>query len=490
MRIDDEPDEDHVAPAQQEPVARRARRALWWSVGNQIVGRVGTTLMGVVLARILVPEDYGVYAVALVALNGLLSMNELGVSVAIVRWPTDVARIAPTVKTLALGSSAVLWIAMFFAAPHVAELLKAPEATAVLRVLTLSVLIDALTAVPAALMTREFMQRERLITDTAGFVATSTAAIGLAVAGYGPWALVGSVLLGNLVNAAFILRYAPVHYTWDFKRDVARELLAFGVPLAVASLFVMALLNIDYVVVGAHLGPEQLGFYLLAFNLCMWPVNMFSAPARRVSLPLFAKLHAGKTDPSDAFVPVCALLLLVTLPACLVLAAFAQPLVQLVYGDTWAPAAAVLPWLMVLALARVLGELVYDFLVALGLSKPNLAIQVVWLVGLAVALPIGVRAGGIEGVAIGHAVVAVLVVGPMYAYVLRRAGVSLRQIAVQLSRPVAGTAIGAVAGATVIVLVSGGLAQLVLGGALVGLVYLAVVYPMRAMLRASVVGSA
>jgi PST family polysaccharide transporter len=145
---------------------------------------------------------------------------------------------------------------------------------------------------------------------------------------------------------------------------------------------------------------------------------------------------------------------------------------------------------MLLALARVVGELVYDFLVALGLSKPNLAIQVVWLVALAIALPIGVRVGGIEGVAIGHAIVAILVVGPMYAYFLRRAGVSLRQVAVHLSRPLAGTAMGAGAGAGVVVLVSGGVAQLLVGGALVGLVYLAVVYPMRAVLKASVVGSA
>jgi len=473
-----------------EPVATQARRALWWSIANNMVGRVGTTLMGIVLARILVPEDYGVYAVALVALNALLSMNELGVSLAIVRWPGNVSRIAPTVKTLAVGSSIVLWIVMFFCAPLAAQALNAPEATGILRVLTLSVLIDALTAVPAALMTREFMQRERLIVDTAGFVVGAAAAIGLAIAGYGAWALVWSALLGNVVNALFILRYAPVNHPFGFKRAVARELLAFGLPLALASLLIMALLNIDYVVIGAHLGPVQLGFYLLAFNLAMWPVNMFSAPARRVSLPLFARLHADKTDPSAAFAPVCSLLLLVTLPACLLLAAFAEPLVRLVYGDLWLPSAPVLPWLMLLALARVMGELVYDFLVALGSSKSNLALQVVWLAALAVALPLAVRIGGIEGIAIAHAGVAVLIIFPAYAIVLRRAGVSLRVMGAQLSRPLAGTVLGALAGTSVVLLVGDRLAQLALGGALVGLVYLVTVYPMRAMLKASVVGSA
>lgn len=473
-----------------QQLAGTARRALWWSIANNLVGRVGTALMGIVLARILVPEDYGVYAVALVALNALLSMNELGVSLAIVRWKGDLSRIAPTVKTLSMASSVVLWAIVFACAPLIAGALDAPDATNVLRLLTLSVLIDAATAVPAAVMTRDFMQRERLIVDTAGFVVALATAIALAVAGFGAWALAGSALLGNVVNALFILRYSPDDHPYGFDRSVARQLLAFGTPLALASLVIMALLNLDYVVIGAHLGPVELGFYLLAFNLCTWPVNMFSAPARRVSLPLFARLHAGETDASAAFVPVCVILLLVTLPACLLLAAFAEPLVSIVYGDRWGPAAAVLPWLMVLALARVMGELIYDFLVALGASKSNLALQGIWLIALVVALPVAVRLDGIEGVAIAHAGVAVLVVMPAYAVILRRAGVSLREMAVQLLRPIAGTAAGAGAGVAIVLAVPDHIAQMAVGGVVVGLIYVASVYPMRAMLRMSVVGSA
>jgi PST family polysaccharide transporter len=477
-------------PPDAEPLHQTARRALWWSVANNVVGRVGTTLMGIVLARLLVPADYGVYAVALVALNALLSMNELGVSLAIVRRPGDVSRIAPTVKTLAFGSSLILWVAMFACAPRVASAVGAPEATNVLRLLTLSVLIDALTAVPSALMTRDFMQKERLVVDTAGFVVGAVTAIGLALAGFGVWALVWSALLGNVVNALFILRYSPDRHPYGFRRDVARELLAFGLPLALASLLIMALLNIDYVVIGAELGTVQLGFYLLAFNLCSWPVNMFSAPARRVSLPLFARLHAGETEASAAFVPVCTVLLLVTLPACLVLAALAEPIVGLVYGGVWLPAASVLPWLMVLALVRVLGELVYDFLVALGSSGSNLTLQIVWLGALVISLPMAVRAGGIEGVAMAHAGVATFVVLPAYAIVLRRAGVSLRAMAAQVSRPLVATIAGAAVAAAVVFLIGDQLAQLTIGAALIGLVYLAIVYPMRSLLRApAVVGS-
>jgi O-antigen/teichoic acid export membrane protein len=472
-----------------EPLAHTARRALWWSVANNLVGRVGTTLMGIVLARILVPEDYGIYAVALVALHGLLSLNELGVSLAIVRWPGDVSRIAPTVATLALASSALLWLAMFLCAPLVADALNAPEATWIVRILTLSVLVDAVTAVPAALMTRDFMQRERMVVDTIGFGVGAVTAVSLAVAGFGPWALAASALVSSVVHGVFILRYAPRVYPFGFRPELARELLAFGLPLAAASLMVIAMLNIDYVVIGAALGPVQLGFYLLAFNLSAWPVNMFSAPARRISLPLFARLHHGDTDASAAFAPVCAALLLVTLPACLMLAVFAEPVVRLVYTDAWVPAAAALPWLMVLAVARVLGELVYDFLTALGASRTNLVLQAVWFVALLAALPLAVHRGGIEAVAMTHAAVALLVVVPAYGVALRRAGVSLRVVAGQLARPLAGGALAAAAGLAVVLVVDDTLAQIFLGGALVALVYAASVYPMRSMLRAPAVAA-
>jgi O-antigen/teichoic acid export membrane protein len=479
-----------VSEAAAQPLGAQARRALGWSMLNNVVGRAGTTLMGIVLARILVPEDYGVYAVALVALNALLSMNELGVSLAIIRWPKDVSRIAPTVMTLALGFSAALWIITFFAAPAIADALNAPAATPILRVLTASILIDAATAVPAALMTRDFMQRERMIVDTAGFLVASATAIALAVAGQGAWSLVWSVLLGNIVNGAFILWYAPHRHRPGFKRDIARELLAFGLPLALASLLVFALLNAGYVIVGAELGPKQLGFYLLAFNLSTWPVNMFSTPARRISLPLFARLNAGETEASAAFAPVCSMLLLVTLPACLLLAVFAEPIIRVVYSDKWLPAAHALPWLMVLALTRVLGELAYDFLVALGASRSNLVVQALWLGALVPACLLGVQLGGIQGVAIANAAVAVGVVVPAYAVVLRRAGVSLRTMAAELSRPLTGGLLAGAAGLAVVLLVPGRIVQLAVGAACVALVYVVVVYPMRAVLRASAVGSA
>ena len=86
---------------------------------NTLLGRLGTLAIGVALARILGPEEFGTFAVALLALLAVLSFNELGVSLAIVRWPGSPREIAPTVATLSTLSSAVLAAVTIAVAPCV-----------------------------------------------------------------------------------------------------------------------------------------------------------------------------------------------------------------------------------------------------------------------------------------------------------------------------------------------------------------------------------
>lgn len=138
-------------------------------------------------------------------------------------------------------------------------------------------------------MTRRFLQRRRLVIDTVIFTVTSAISIGLAVAGAGPWSLAWGSLAGNATSAVLLLAWSPQRFRLGWDRAARRELLGFGLPLAAASALVFAMLNVDYVIVGSHLGVQALGFYLLAFNLSSWPVSLFSSPVRRVSMPAFAR---------------------------------------------------------------------------------------------------------------------------------------------------------------------------------------------------------
>ncbi|WP_461408537.1 oligosaccharide flippase family protein [Georgenia sp.] len=448
-------------------------RSLGWSFLNNAVGRIGSFLANVVVARIILPEDFGVFAVALVALNVMLSMNELGVSLAIVRTPGPVARIAPTVNTVALASSGVIFGLALLLAPAFTTALGAPEATGVVRLMAVGVLVDAATAVPVALMTRAFMQRRRLQIDLVAFLVSTPVTILLALDGLGAWGLAWGAVVGTLTSGLLSVLWAPETYRPGFDPAVARELLRFGLPLAGASLLLLVLVNVDYVVVGRMLGTTELGLYMLAFNLCSWPITLVSTAVRRVSMAAFARFNE-RGDGPEGFRQATALLVAVAVPLCALLAVYAEPLVVFVYGEKWRAAAAVIPALVVLSLGRMVVELTYDYLVAIGRTRANMWLHAVWLVALVPALVVGTGAWGIVGTAAGHAVVVVVVVVPLLGIVLHRAGVSVLGMVKDWLAPLAGAAL--VWGSSVLLLraLPEGFWLLAAGGVAGALLYVAI----------------
>ncbi|MQY03472.1 lipopolysaccharide biosynthesis protein [Actinomadura macrotermitis] len=414
----------------------KASRALGWSFLNTVVGRLGTLAIGIALARLLGPHEFGVFAVALVALLAVLSFNELGVSLAIVRWPGDPRAIAPTVATISAVSSALVYLGCYLAAPAFTAAMGAPAATPVVRLLTLSVLVDGVTAVPHALMQREFRQGHKMIADQVGSWGGTLLSIGLALTGMGAMSLAVGRLAGSVATGALFVAFSPQPLRFGFDPAKARALLKFGTPLAGSSLVVFAVANVDQLIVGDVLGPTALGFFVLAFNLSNWPVGMFSQPVRSVAPAAFARLQHDPPAMRGAFLSLAGLLAGITLPVCLLLSGAAQPLVRFVYGADWAPASTALFWLAVLGGFRILFELVYDYFVVLGRSRAVFTVQLGWLVALVPALIAGARLDGLAGVGVAHVLVAALVVLPCYLWELHRAGIGAGAFAARVGPPV------------------------------------------------------
>lgn len=475
--------------AGESGLGERLRAGVAWSFLDSMLSRLGQLVVGIVLARLLSPRDFGVFAVALVAYTVIMSVNELGVSLTVVRAPAgEVDRFAPTVTTLALASSGMFTVLCMATAPLLARALGSAQATGSLRVLALAIPVAGLTAVPAGLLVREFRQGARFAADAAAFTVSTSLGIWLAVTGHGPLALAWSRVAGNAASAVAFYLLVPRVPRPGFDRAVAREALAFGLPLAGSSLLIYGVLNVDYVVVGTVLGPAALGLYTLAFNLSSWPVNAFSTVARSVSMPAFARLLDAGTggEPSGerggaaaAFERGATLLMIVSLPVSVLLAALAGPLITVVYGPKWAAAATPLVWLAWLGVLRVLAELGYDYLVAHARGRAILGVQLGWLGCLVPALLLGAHLGGLAGVGAGHVAVASVVVLPMYLRVIARTGVRPARLARALARPLLSAALAGAAATGIAGLVAGAgdPARLVAGGTAGGVTYLIAILP-------------
>jgi PST family polysaccharide transporter len=268
-----------------------------------------------------------------------------------------------------------------------------------------------------------------MVADQVNSWGGAVVSVALALSGWGAMSLAVGRLAGALGSGALFVIFSPEPLRFGFDTAVARRLLRFGLPLAGSSVIVFAVGGVDQLMVGNVLGATALGFYVLAFNLSSWPVGMFSQPVRSVAPAAFARLQHDAPAMRRTFLSTAGLLTGVTLPVCLLLAGAAGPLVRLLYGTRWEPAAAALFWLALLGGMRILFELMYDYFVVLARTRAVFTIQSLWLVALVPSLMLGAHLHGIAGVAAAHAAVAVLVPLPVYLWQLRRTGVGIRAIA-------------------------------------------------------------
>ncbi|HEV2634826.1 MAG TPA: oligosaccharide flippase family protein [Actinocrinis sp.] len=480
-------DPGQSAESDQELTAR-VHKGVRWSFINTVVMRLGNFLTGVFLARgVLGPAEWGLYAIGLAVLAVMLAANEMGVSLAIIRWEGDIRRFAPTVLTMSTLSSTILYVLLYFAAPEASRLLGSPDAVSMLRVLGIAVIIDGISCVPGGVLTRTFAQRQRMWIDGANFLISTVLTVVLALDHFGAMSFAWGSVTGNVVGLIGCAVCAPGMLRPGWNRAQARELLRFGLPLAGASLLVLMMLNVDSAVVGVTLGPVSLGLYQIAFNMSSWPVRSVSEIARRVSFAGFSRIaESGRL--AEGFGSSLSLLMAASVPPCVLLATLSKPLILFVYGDKWTLASGALSFLAMLGLLRVAFELAYDCLVAAGRKRALILTQGWWLVALIPTLIFAARDRGIAGVGAGHILVAGPLVTPLFLWALSQAGISPTVVAKACARPFAG---GLLMGAIAFGVEKVGTEQLHLGqiaamfaaAVPATVAYFAVVWPMRRMLR-------
>ena len=384
-----------------ESLASRVRRGLVWSTLSSMVLRLGSLALGIVLARLLAPEDFGIYAIALTVQSILMTVADLGMSADLVR-AEDPARRAPTVATLSLVSGICLALMMSATAGPAAALMGVPDAADVIMVLSLTLVVSGAGVVPYAHLQREFEQRKLFGCSVVDFVVGTTATVGLIGLGMGPMALALGRVAAQLAATSlqFVLSRLRPHFSFD--RAVARSALAYGLPLAAANLLSWALLNIDNVVIARIAGVTSLGFYVLAFNISNWPISAIGQSVRAVSLAGFSHAARESDDGDRSLETALSLTWTVAMAAGVLLAALAHPLIVLLYGERWAAAAAVLVALGAFGALRVVLDLLATYLMAQGAARPVLYVQILWFVTLIPATAAGVHWLGIKGAGWAH----------------------------------------------------------------------------------------
>jgi O-antigen/teichoic acid export membrane protein/glycosyltransferase involved in cell wall biosynthesis len=387
-------------------LGRAAVRGLAWTMLRSVSSRVVGGLVFVVLARLLDPEAFGTIALA-AAFIALLSLPvESGFGEALIQRREVTRSDLDTAFWVSNALGVGLALIMTACAAPLGELFDQPELTPVLRVLSLVFVVAALASVPQALLRRELAFREIALRGFAATLAGGAVGVGMALAGWGVWSLVGQIL-ANAVVGTVVLWLAC---SWRPGRAVLRssflQLFRFGANVLGERVALAASRRSDDFLIGLVLGPVALGLYAAAYRILRLVTETIIWTVEGVAFPLFSRLHGDAERAKRAFYAVTQQCSAVAVPVFLALAVLAPELIRVALGPQWLGA---IPVMQVLALVGIPHSVTYfNKAVVNAAGRPDLSLRVaivtgvVNVVGFALVVRWGILAVATSYVACGY----------------------------------------------------------------------------------------
>jgi O-antigen/teichoic acid export membrane protein len=451
-------------------LAGRTIRGVFWSYGAFAISKAVLLLATAILARLLVPSEFGIVALATVVVSFLSVLQGLGLGSALIQRRGDIERASNVVFTLNLLLGVSLTVGAFLVAPWVAEYFREPGATPLLRALGLTFTLEALGTVHLVRLQRDLRFERTFIPDAGQAVLKGVVSIGLAVAGMGAWSLIIGQLAGVVAGVLLSWAVFPWRPRLLIDNSLAGKLIAYGLPLFGVEVMWVLSVNLDYVIIGRRLGSESLGIYTLAYRLPELLVLSLMAGVSRVVFPALSAVQNRLEEVRRGFLATTHFVVLVTLPISVGMAIVADPFIRVALGSDWVDA---IPVLRVLAIFVMVASLVNaDGDVYKAVGRPGILFKLDLMhVGLLVpALLIGVQYG-LVGVAVGHLFATITTQTVRTVVISRFLDVPILVIASQWRSAIVGTLVLAVTAGTAMYLTAEAqplvsLAATVLAGAL------------------------
>jgi teichuronic acid exporter len=330
---------------------RRAFIAILWS-GGDIALRQGMQFFAtMILARLLLPADFGVMAMLSVFVGVAYVLMDGGFSVALIQR-RDIDHVdESTVFWCNLGIGVLLTLLLFAAAPLIADFYGTPVLAPLMRVMSLSCLLASLGSIHGTLLTRQLDFRTQAKAGGIAALLSGIVAIILAIRGYGVWALAAQALVMAASLSALLWILHPWRPAWTFSRGSLRKLFGFGGFHLASSLLEMGYSRLYTLVVGRMFGARDLGFYANADNSRQIPGNVLGSLVARVALPMFSAAAHDRVLLRRGIQLSIRGMMLINAPVMLGMAALAEPIVSVLFGQQWLPAA---PILQVLCISGLL----------------------------------------------------------------------------------------------------------------------------------------
>lgn len=368
-------------------------KSFYWNALEKFGNQGLQFIIGVILARILSPSDYGLVGILLVFIAISQIFVDSGFTKALIQRNDKSKDDLSTAFTFNLGIALVLYIILWFAAPYIASFYSELVLINLLRVLALILIVNALFAIPNTILTIDLEFKSIAAINSVSVAISGLVSVYLAYQGFGVWSLVIQYLLRAFIALILFTIKSKWKYRLYFSISSFKRLFAFGSNLLVSSLLGVVVDKFSSLFIAKAISTRELGFYTKGIQFPDIAIGTLGSVLDTVLLPTLARTE-DKYVLKQQLEKIINLLSLFTLPITVILIVLAEPVIVFLLTDKWLP---VVPIMQLFCISRFFTNLIsVNLNVLYVLNKTNLALKQNYLkiiirIGLIIlALPYGI----------------------------------------------------------------------------------------------------
>ncbi|MDP4289961.1 MAG: lipopolysaccharide biosynthesis protein [Bacteroidota bacterium] len=375
---------------------QKAAKGIYWSFIDQFSSQGISFLLGVILARILSPSDYGLIAMLEIFTAVANSFINSGFGTALVqkidRSETDFS----TVFFFNMGASLFFYFLLFFSSPLIASFYKSPQLELITKIVALNFVINALTIVPRTILTINVDFKTQTKISIISVIVSGIVGITMAYTGFGVWALVTQGLVAASTQAVLFIYFIRWKPTLIFSNISFKTLFGFGSKLLASGLLDTVYTNIYSLVIGKKFLAADLGFYARAKQLQSLPAQNITNILQRVTFPIFCSIQNEENRMIDAYRRLIRMAAFIVFPLMFLLVLVAKPLILILLTEKWLPAVGLFQILCFAGMWYPIHAINLNILEAMGRSDLFLKLEIwkkaIGVSVLIITIPIGLKA--------------------------------------------------------------------------------------------------
>lgn len=340
-----------------------------WSFLENFGGLIFKFILGVILARLLMPSDFGLIGIIMIFFDIANELVQGGFGQAYIQKKETTKKDTATVFYFNLLISILVYIGLWISAPLIADFYKLPQLINIVRVMAIVVIIDALRVIKIASIIKQINFKKKTIVMLVSVFLSGIISIILALKGYGVWALVSNTLLSRLFNTIGLWIKTEWISIKDFSYKSLKTMFSYGSWLLLSSVLNKFFANINILIIGRLFSPAILGFYTTAKQYKNMAVGQIFTSVNTVSFPVFSQMQDDKEKLKNSMRKFSQQILLITLPIILSVLVVTKPFIILLLTEKWAPMIPFLQLFCIIGAIFPLNAINVQILVAQGYSK-------------------------------------------------------------------------------------------------------------------------